>query len=153
MNKTIRSYLLVYSVPALIVLVSLVLARSSILGNHPEIAIGILMDLTVLMPLLYILMIWRKPIPKITIVPVFVLGFIISSILLKGHLQTELDFIQTFILPLVELAVIGAITYVVIQTRKELTKLKGYETELYENLRLASFQVLNNKRLSNVLVM
>lgn len=109
--KSFQNRNLLFGIPLLIVLIAIGIGISPLLQTYPDIAIGLTYDLVLTAPLAYFLIIRKRKIPKITIVPVFVLGMVIASYLLPEHLQNHLNFIKTYFFPLVEILVLGVLIY------------------------------------------
>ncbi|MGB0521929.1 MAG: hypothetical protein ACPGJS_03160 [Flammeovirgaceae bacterium] len=142
-----RTYLTIYGVPLFIILASVSLALSPLLQQNPALVMGITYDLTLLGPLLYLILIWNKKIPKITVVPFFIIGLALSSLLLPEN--THLSFMKSWVLPLIELVVLGTITYKVIQLRKAYQTQKG--EDFLAMFRKCGAEVLGNRLLANAL--
>jgi hypothetical protein len=135
---------------ALVFIISVLLSRSNLANSQPELLIGITYDLTILAPILYLLIIWRSNIPKITAVPVFVLGFIIASFTIPDQQRNHLDLIEFVVLPLVE---IGVITLIIIKIRKTIREIKlnqQTDADLYSVLKKSASNVLENEKLGKV---
>jgi hypothetical protein len=97
---------------------SLILSATSMLATHPEVAIGLTYDLTLVSPLVYFLLIRKTQIPNTTIVPFFVLSLLFASYILPAQSQQHLGLIKQFVLPMVELGVLGFVIYKIRQARK-----------------------------------
>lgn len=107
----IRTYLLIYGIPLLIILFSAGLAMSSLVNRYPDLVIGITYDLTITAPLVYFFLIRKKKIPFATVVPVIVLGVILASLLLPKNQQHHLDLVKTILLPVVEICFLSVTFY------------------------------------------
>ena len=79
---------------------------------------AITFDLLITTPILYYLIIRKRSIPKTTIIPVFILGIIVASIILPQAHQGYLELVKTWFLPLLEL---GVFTYLVVMIELSLT--------------------------------
>jgi len=80
-------------------------------------ALGITVDLTLTVPILYLLLIQTRKIPKTTIVPVFIIGLLIAGKVLPEEQQTLLNWIKTWCFPLVELSLLSFIAYKIYSVR------------------------------------
>jgi len=91
------------------------LAYSVWFNLHPDaLAMGITLDLTMTIPVVWFLAIRKTNIPNITVIPAFVIGLFVSGLILpKDHLLTH-DQIKLWVLPLVEL---GALTFIFFKIR------------------------------------
>lgn len=81
-------------------------------------AIAITADLVVTVPLLYWLLIYPTQIPKTTVIPVLFIGVLIGTFTLPQEQQYYLTLVKTWVLPVLELLVLGTILYKVHQARK-----------------------------------
>lgn len=110
-------------------------------------ALGITLDLTLTMPIVYFLLIQTHKIPKTTVVPVFVIGLLIAGIILPEGQQSYLDWIKKWCLPFVELGVLGYVMYKVYTISNLLDKEKS--DDLYTQV-LTVVQSLVPKKFSYV---
>jgi hypothetical protein len=95
-------------------------------------------DLTLLIPLIYFLCIRKSTIPKFTVVPVFILSIVLAYQLIPEGYQQTLGYVQ-YVLPLVELFVVGSIIYTVRKTfkaydaeKKSRSKRRGFLETVHE---------------------
>ncbi|SHJ33318.1 hypothetical protein SAMN04488508_107333 [Aquimarina spongiae] len=118
MTKTLNKInIATIGIPLLLIGILIWLASLKIFDqNLGLLAKGVTIDLLFTIPIIYLLLIRKKNIPKITIVPVFVLGMIIASNVLPKEHQTLLQWVKTWIFPIVELGVVTFILYKVKQT-------------------------------------
>ena len=145
--------LLAFAIPAIIAAISATLASGTLLQTYPDLARGITYDLTVISPLLYFLLIRKTSIPNITVVPVFVLGLLLAGQIIPLDNQSDLQIISTYVLPIVELAVITAIILKVSEAVKIYRKADRSSRDMFNILRNTSASVLNNRTVGNVLAM
>lgn len=133
-----------------IILFSIGLAMGPWLKMHPELAIGITYDLTLVAPLVYLLLIRKKRIPNITVVPVFILGVVIATLILPAGFQNHLDIVKTFLLPVVELTVVSIIIYKTIQIRKHFKSKQSGQADFLEQLRNTTEEVLGQSKVARI---
>lgn len=76
---------------------------------------AITFDLLITTPILYYLVIRKRSIPKTTIVPVFMLGIVVASLILPKAHQDYLHMVKEWFLPFMEL---GVLAYLFFTTRK-----------------------------------
>jgi hypothetical protein len=116
-KNAILPTLLIFGIPLLLILFSIVLAVNlDRFENNAEImSIGITLDLVITVPLIYLALIRKKEISNLTIMPFFVAGLIIASLVIPASDQYTLDLLKTYLLPVVE---ITAATIIVIKVRK-----------------------------------
>ena len=122
------------------------LTKTSLFLEHPnELSLGVTLDFTLFIPLVYLLIIWKKDIPKITVVPVFILGLIVASFVLPENNQRALELIKTWILPIIEISVVTIIGFKVRKTIIEYKKQKNSSLDFYDALTKTVREVLPKK--------
>jgi len=145
-QKITNSDLLIFGTLLFIILASVFLALSPLMEQYPDLAIGITYDLTLTAPLLYFLFIRKKKIPKITIVPLFILGVILATMLLPEDRHYHLDLVKTYALPGIELAVLSMIFYKVGKTIKAFKKNSRKIDDFYLVFKESAIEVLGNSK-------
>lgn len=106
-------------IPLMLVLILIFIAKSNLFLSSPSaLSIGVTIDLVLTIPMVYFFIIRKTKIPNTTTLPVFVLGIVIASLILPEQNQSLLNFIKSFIFPVVELTVFSVITYKIYQFRK-----------------------------------
>lgn len=130
--------------PFIIPVLCIYIVNTSIFRNDPAtLSSAITFDLLISTPVLYFLTIRRSNIPKTTIVPVFILGLVIASIILPTEHQYYLNLAKTWVLPILEISII---TYVVITIRKALKHIKSADSiDFFTAAKEASSQILPNR--------
>ncbi|GAB3176232.1 hypothetical protein [Telluribacter humicola] len=146
-----RSLLPIYAPPVLIILLSVGLALSPLLSQQPALAMGITYDLTLSAPLVYLFLIRNKRIPKITVVPLFVLGIVLASLLLPAHQQYHLGLVTTYLLPMVELVLLSVIFYYVHKAVRTFRQSTGESQDFYLILKKSAVRAVGYPRLAKVL--
>lgn len=82
---------------------------------HPEaLAMGITLDLTLTIPIVWFVAIRKTNIPNITVIPAFIIGLLVSGIILPENYLFTHNQIKLWILPVVEL---GALTFIFFKIR------------------------------------
>ena len=115
--------LLPFIIPALCIIVS----KSHYFDEDPvSLSMAITFDLLITTPVLYFLAIRKREIPNTTVVPVFILGIVIASIILPTEHQFYLSLVKTWFLPFLELAIV---TYVILTIRKAYRAIKQHTNE------------------------
>lgn len=98
--------LLAVGIPLLLMLSMVLLSQSDWFQQHPEnLSVAITFDLLLTVPLVYLFLIWKRPIPKTTVVPFFIAGLVLGSYILPAGYQSYLDLAWQWVVPVVELAV------------------------------------------------
>uniref|UniRef100_UPI0040488F53 hypothetical protein n=2 Tax=Roseivirga sp. TaxID=1964215 RepID=UPI0040488F53 len=112
MIQLIRNALLpFFLLAAAIVISSYFIINSDSFREMPDLlAMASTVDLTLLIPIIYFLFIRKTTIPKVTLIPVFVVSYLIASALLPAEHHQTLSFIK-LVIPVIELGVITFIIY------------------------------------------
>ena len=98
---------------------------------------AVVIDLTLTIPLIHLLLIWNTNISKLSIVPLFVLGLVISSLVIPQEQQSLLSFMIQYVLPLVELFVVSFVIFKIRKIRKALKETKSSNFDFYTQLKEA----------------
>lgn len=125
--------------PILLVGFLIALCRSQIFSSNPEqLAIAVTLDFIITLPLIYFLSIRNSQIPKFTVFTVFIIAFLSAGFILPQEHQSFYQLLKRFLLPAVEIAVIGFILFKVRALTIELKKQPGKSTDFYDTLSLAT---------------
>ncbi len=125
---------LTYGLPLLVILSSIAIAMSPLLRQYPELATAITYDLTFTAPLLFLLLRGRSKISKLRAIPFFIGGILIASYLLPETAQVHLDYIKSYVLPLVELI---ALTFFIFNIHKAIRIFKSNSDKTTDFYRLS----------------
>jgi len=106
-------------IPLFLLVTCVLVALSPLVEDLPELAWALAIDMMVTVPLVYWLLIRKRSISKITVVPWFVVGIILSYHLLNQQSQPITFWAFHYLLPLIELAVVSTITYKAVRLVKE----------------------------------
>jgi len=141
-----------FGIPFLLIFSLVCLTKTSWFHQYPkELSIGITLDLILIIPFVYYLLIRKKAIPKITILTMFIIGLIVSTLVIPVEYQKGLSLVKTFVLPIIELAIL----YIVItKTRAIIRSYKNQkrgELDFYDALKIAVEEVVPAK-LSSLVV-
>ena len=105
-NSILRNTFIII-IPLAIIGIILLLVKSSFYNLYPhELSKGITVDLLLLLPLIYFLLIRKTKIPKITIVPFFILCTVLCTFILPEQNHIYLNLFKTWVIPVVELVVV-----------------------------------------------
>lgn len=141
-----RRSLIAFGVPVALILGIVFLTQTALFQEHSkELSIGFTFDLTLVIPLVYFLLIRKQKIPKITVVPFFIIGIVVASIILPREGQFYLAQIKQWLLPAVEITVFSVIVYKVRQLRKTFHHESSINQDFFSALKLAAEQVLPKK--------
>ena len=112
-TRTISVYLPAFLIPAAIVLVCVLITLSSAMLHDPEgwLARGITFDLVITAPLVYFLLIRKRSISKLTVVPWIIGGILLAKALLPTQNNEPALWASQYLLPLIELVVLSIVGY------------------------------------------
>lgn len=113
--------------------------------NPKALAMAITVDLTLLSPVVYLLLIRKTNLPNITVVPVFVLGMIATGLILPNQHHSTLHFVETYFLPFVELAAISIITWKFVKLRRSFVKNSAHNVDFFDVMKVAAREVIPGK--------
>lgn len=92
-------------------------------------------DMTLLVPLVYFLLIYKTRIPKFSVFPVFILMVVIASYILPEESQVHLNKIKYFLLPALEIGVVFYAIFKFFSIKKEYGKLKKASPDFTSNIK------------------
>ncbi|QLG44669.1 hypothetical protein [Costertonia aggregata] len=101
----------VYGLPILFILFTSILAISPLMQKHPKLAIAVTYDLTLTAPLLFLFLSKKKAKNKLKTVPFFIMGILLATVLLPENQQEHVNYIKTYLFPVVECAVLLLVLY------------------------------------------
>lgn len=129
MNKhlSLQRTLLIVSVPLLIIISMVAITKSGIFQNNAnQLAPAIIADLLLTAPFIYFLLIRKTTIPKTTVVPFIILGLVVGYSILPEENQNYLNLFKSWVLPVIELAVLA---YIIYNVRKAVKRFKANYNE------------------------
>lgn len=118
-----------------IIAVSFALAQSPLILIRPELATAITIDLTLTLPLAYLFFIRKTKISKLTAAGLFIFGTIFASFILPADNRNFLDLIKLFVLPVLELVILGYVGFVFYKSRQTYRSLSRKSGDVVEILR------------------
>lgn len=129
---------------------------SSLYHQHPFFAVAISIDFTLVLPLVYLLFIRKTSIPKVTVVPVFIVCLVVAIKSIPMDAQYVLRWVKFWVLPLVELSVLSFVGYKFYLLRKAFKQQNRKVIDFYDALQEAcnqAFPGLAGKLLASELSM
>lgn len=112
--------------PLIIPILCILVSQSYLFDEDPvSLSAAITFDLLITTPVIYFLIIRKRSIPNTTVVPVFILGIIIGSIIIPEGYQDYLSIVKTWFLPILEITIV---TYVILKIRKAFSQIKKHQT-------------------------
>ena len=85
---------------------------------HYLFEIAITVDFAFLLPLVYLLLIRRSSIPNVTVLPIFALSMVLAFYSIPAQYQGAIQWVELWVLPMVELSVLSFVGYKFYQIRK-----------------------------------
>ena len=142
----IRKQLLIVTLPLLMVVSIVFIAKSSLFKIHPEsLSLAITADLLLTIPFVYFLLIRKTSISKTTIVPLIILGLVIGSIILPKENQYYLSLFKTWVFPVIEISIISFVIYKVLKVIKKIKKRKKVTFDFFTTLKDTCYEILPKK--------
>lgn len=129
----------------------LISISEAFIENSGVLSTAITFDLALSTPLIYFLLIRKKAIPKTTVIPVFIAGLVVASLILPAKEQQLLGVIKTFVVPVVELGVIGLLFIKIRQTVQEFRHHNTKDIDFLTVVRLSVGKVFGEGILGQVL--
>lgn len=129
-------------IPALLFITLIILVSSNF--YTPKLSSYVIIDFLVTIPVVYAFLIRKGKAYKLTIITVFLIGFITASNLLPKEDSRILELVKTFIIPLIEIGVLSFIIYkshLVYQSFKKNNK----NIDFYDTIQIASKEVFPGK--------
>ncbi|HXS57199.1 MAG TPA: hypothetical protein VN726_13805 [Hanamia sp.] len=120
-------------------------ANTELLSN------AILIDILVVAPLIYLLAIRKTRISRLSVSRVFIVGLFVAGLILNVHSNPFLQFIKTWISPLIELVVISFIVSKFYIANKKAKKVNNKSLDFLMHCRAVMYHVIGNEKFSNII--
>lgn len=141
-----------FTIPFLLIISLVLLIQSTYFSKSPDLlANAVTIDILLIIPLIYFLIIRKRDIPKITVLSMFILGLVILSYTLPEENQQLLELIKTYFLPILELGILSLVIYKVVQLTKSYKSQDKSSQDFYSILKEATQEVFPQK-VASVLV-
>lgn len=98
-----------YGLPILVILSSVLVATSSLTKTNPEVTALLAYDLVILSPLFYFLLIRKRKISNLTVIPVIIIGIVLANILLPENQHGHLNLVKIIAFSVIEIYLIFTI--------------------------------------------
>ncbi len=121
------------------------LIKTSFLNGNDTLNLAITIDLLLIIPLIYFLLIRKSEIPKTTVVPFMIVGLIIGSYLLPKESQSYLALFKHWVLPVIEISILAFIVFKLRTGIKTYRELKGTNPDFFNTLRSVCNEILPTK--------
>lgn len=147
LDKTLslNNNLINFGIPLSLFGILILLMRTSFLEGNDTLILAITVDLLLTVPLVYFFLIRKSEIPRTTVIPVMVVGFLIGSYFLPKGDQYYLNIFKTWVLPLIEVSIL---TFVIIKVHTALKKyksIKGFSPDFFSALKSTCYEILPKK--------
>lgn len=148
MNRTLtlQRQLFIFGLPILFIAVLIFVVKSPIFDlNKERMSFAITMDLLIIIPLIYFLLIRKTTISKTTIVPLLIFGLVIGTYILPEENQQFLNFFKLWIFPFIELLILS---YVLYKVRKGVLNFKKHQKgtiDFFTHLKEICYEILPKK--------
>lgn len=148
MNKSLSWFynVSILGIPLLVMGAMILLVQSSLFLSNPSyLSIGITIDLVLTVPFLYLLLIRKRDIPKTTVVPLLIVGIVVASFILPKENQFLLSQIKYWVLPIVEIGVLGFTFFKIRQSIQLYKKEKSQSVDFFTALKQFAPQIVPKK--------
>lgn len=125
----------------LVLALYLVLYSLSHIPLSKDLSLALSIDLLIVIPLVYLFLIRKSSIPKITVVPIVFLGLIYGFYLLKPEDQTYLLLFKAWVLPFIELGVISFLIFKVHRLIKSFNSQNQADVDFYDALKISAYDL------------
>ena len=135
--------IITFGIPLLMIGLMVILAKSSLFSLNPnQLSLGISIDLLIIIPTVYYLLIRKTKVPKITILSIIVIGMLVGFLILPPQNQFYLNAFKNWVFPLLETAVLIYVSYQVILVIKKYKKHKNSSLDFYSTLKSTCEDIL-----------
>jgi hypothetical protein len=144
MTKALNRNFIYFGVPLFLLVILAILTQSPFAENS-TISLALTIDLLLIVPLVYYLLIRKTEIPKTTVVPMMIIGLLIGSYFLPEENQIYLTLFKTWGLPIIEVSVL---TFVIIKVRSIIrgyNNSKGKSPDFFTTLKSTCYGILPKK--------
>ena len=122
------------AIPLALLAVLAWLSHFVLVAGEEPLSFALSIDFVLTIPFIYYLLIRKGTTPKLTIIPVVLICLFAGRYLLPQQSQTYLGLFQTWVLPCIELFVLGYVSYKVHRAIKSYRVHKGSSPDFYEVL-------------------
>ncbi len=137
-----KRQLLLFGIPLLLQASAILFLKSAFFIEYPVIlSRAVTIDLVLSIPLIYYLIIRKTTIPKITIVPLFLIGIFIGTFFIPAENQQYLRLFKIWALPLIEIFMIGLVIFNVRKAIKEHRIQQKTEPDFFTSLKNTCYRI------------
>jgi len=136
--KKIKLEAIAFVITAALLTFCILLSYSTQFANQQELlSRAITLDLLIVIPIVYFMLISRTQIPNYTVITVLIIGVIVGSFIIPKENQALLSSIKSIAIPIIEIAVISYLIYSVRKISKQLNAQGLKQNDFYDNLLVA----------------
>jgi hypothetical protein len=140
------------AVPALIFLVCTFITFSATFQQRPdELIPAILIDMLLLAPLLYYILIYKTATAKASVLRVFFIGAFLATVILSGNNSPAVAIIKTFILPVAEILLFSSVVYSLYSLKKRFDKVSSETSDFLTQSRAVLTTLIGSARIANIM--
>lgn len=153
MITTLKSRLIfAIGIAALICIACTLITFTSKFQEHPDkISIAIIIDLLIVSPLTYYLIIRKSNVSKFTVLRVLMVGILVATALVSKSNPLVIHIVKTWISPLVEIALIGIIIWKFYRANKLVKTTNQYQPDFLIYCRSLLQSVLGSEKIGNMI--
>ena len=142
MIKRLQLEHLKFGIPLLIILFLAILPKTSAFQSAPaDMAVAILLDLLITVPVVYFLIIRKTKIPKFTVIYPFLIGVLVAGFIIPIEHQALLSKVKLIAVPLIEMGLVSVLIYKIVQLNKSFKRQPNNENDFYDNLLIACNEI------------
>ena len=152
-TQTLKAYLPVFLIPAALMAICAYLAMNLALTDDDQrwFSIGITLDLMITIPLVYFLLIRKKSISKITVIPWIIGGMLLARALVGDSPDSLAAMATQYLLPLIELVVVSFIGYRIYQLTQSYKKQGSTHQDFLTAIKQSTEEVFGKGLAANLL--
>jgi hypothetical protein len=129
----------------------LITLSSKFTANQLLLSSAILVDLLVVAPIVYFLVIRKSEVPALTVTRVFIVGVLFAGLILNVRNSSALFFIKTFISPLIEVFVVFVISRKFYVANKKARQAGEGKIDFLLHSRMVMQQVTGSEKIGNII--
>ncbi len=135
--------LIIFGLPLLLIVAMVSLIKSPLfLLNPSKLSLAITIDLLFTIPLVYLFLIRKTTVPKITVVTLCIPGMVICTIILPEKHQEYLRLFKIWVLPVVELSILSYVIYNLRKVIKRFRQNKQNSLDFFTVLKDTCYSIL-----------
>ena len=139
----LQKNLIIFGIPSSIIGLMVIITKMPVFNLNTNIlSTGITFDLLLTVPIVYFLLIRKTNIPKTTVIPFLIIGFIVCSLILPTENQYYLNLFKTWVLPIIELSILSIVIYKIRKALKRYKENKTESNDFFTTLKSTCYEIL-----------